>query len=49
LEGSFRCICPPGYEVRSENCIGKAHLHSLCSPQVVQYKTLWKYIESQPL
>lgn len=25
LEGSFRCICPPGYEVKSENCIGKGN------------------------
>lgn len=24
LEGSFRCICPPGYEVQNDNCIGKA-------------------------
>lgn len=23
LEGSFRCICPPGYEVQNDNCIGK--------------------------
>lgn len=22
LEGSFRCICPPGYEVQNDNCIG---------------------------
>lgn len=28
LEGSFRCICPPGYEVKSENCIGKASIYS---------------------
>uniref|UniRef100_A0A8D0EW85 Fibrillin 1 n=1 Tax=Strix occidentalis caurina TaxID=311401 RepID=A0A8D0EW85_STROC len=21
LEGSFRCICPPGYEVQNDNCI----------------------------
>lgn len=23
LDGSFRCICPPGYEVHNEQCIGK--------------------------
>lgn len=28
LEGSFRCICPPGYEVKSENCIGKTNIYS---------------------
>lgn len=28
LEGSFRCICPPGYEVKSENCIGEDRVHS---------------------
>ena len=22
LDGSFRCICPPGYEVQNEQCIG---------------------------
>lgn len=35
LEGSFRCICPPGYEVKSENCIGKVNtcyqVHKLLS------------------
>uniref|UniRef100_A0A8C3U714 Fibrillin 1 n=1 Tax=Catharus ustulatus TaxID=91951 RepID=A0A8C3U714_CATUS len=29
LEGSFRCICPPGYEVQNDNCIGKV---ALCPP-----------------
>lgn len=28
LEGSFRCICPPGYEVKSESCIGEAWVRS---------------------
>lgn len=23
LEGSFRCICPVGYEVQGDNCLGK--------------------------
>lgn len=23
LDGSFRCICPPGYELQNENCIGE--------------------------
>lgn len=41
LEGSFRCICPPGYEVQNDNCIGKVgsvppfparHLGSLTCP-----------------
>lgn len=22
LDGSFRCICPPGYEVQNDQCIG---------------------------
>lgn len=27
LDGSFRCICPPGYEVQNDQCIGKEHKH----------------------
>lgn len=23
LDGSFRCICPPGYEVQNDKCVGK--------------------------
>lgn len=23
LDGSFRCICPPGYEVQNDQCIGE--------------------------
>lgn len=23
LDGSFRCICPPGYEVQNDQCVGK--------------------------
>ncbi len=25
LDGSFRCICPPGYEVQNDQCIGETH------------------------
>lgn len=32
LEGSFRCICPPGYEVQNDNCIGE--LGSVPPPQL---------------
>lgn len=28
LDGSFRCICPPGYEVQNDQCIGKTHKES---------------------
>lgn len=28
LDGSFRCICPPGYEVQNDQCIGKARTHT---------------------
>ena len=28
LDGSFRCICPPGYEVQNDQCIGEAHTHT---------------------
>uniref|UniRef100_A0A8V5GRL6 Uncharacterized protein n=1 Tax=Melopsittacus undulatus TaxID=13146 RepID=A0A8V5GRL6_MELUD len=27
LEGSFRCICPPGYEVQNDNCIGNVDIN----------------------
>ena len=23
LEGSFRCICPPGFQVQSDHCVGE--------------------------
>lgn len=29
LDGSFRCICPPGYEVQNDQCIGETRC-SLC-------------------
>lgn len=32
LDGSFRCICPPGYEVQNDKCVGKftvAHVPQL--------------------
>lgn len=28
LDGSFRCICPPGYEVQNDQCIGKAQMQT---------------------
>ncbi len=32
LDGSFRCICPPGYEVQNDKCVGKSftltHTHT---------------------
>lgn len=29
LDGSFRCICPPGYEVQNDQCIGETHIRAL--------------------
>lgn len=29
LDGSFRCICPPGYEVQNDQCIGGTRIPAL--------------------
>lgn len=29
LDGSFRCICPPGYEVQNDQCIGETRVRAL--------------------
>lgn len=31
LDGAYRCICPSGYEVQNENCIGEDLSASYCS------------------
>lgn len=47
LEGSFRCICPPGYEVRSENCIGEDRVHSEVMSRGGE-KSVWEKNKHQP-
>lgn len=44
LEGSFRCICPPGYEVQNDNCIG--NVGSLPPPFLAQHVVTLGYSQS---
>lgn len=44
LEGSFRCICPPGYEVQNDNCIG--NVGSLPPPFPAQHVVTLDYSQN---